>query len=98
MANFLVLYRADTATVDQMSQATPEQAKAGMDAWMQWFGAAGDAIVDGGAPTQGPDATITGYSILKADDRAAAEALVADHPHRQMGTIEVYECLAMPGM
>ena len=36
MKKFLVLYRAPIASFDQMMKATPEEAKAGMDAWMAW--------------------------------------------------------------
>jgi hypothetical protein len=34
MKKFLVLYRAPISAREQMAKATPEQAKAGMDAWM----------------------------------------------------------------
>jgi len=34
MKKFLVLYKAPTASFEQMKKATPEQQKAGMDAWM----------------------------------------------------------------
>jgi hypothetical protein len=36
MKKFLVLYRAPISAREQMAKATPEQAKAGMDAWMGW--------------------------------------------------------------
>lgn len=98
MTKFLVLYRSDATAAEQMANATPEEAAAGMEAWMAWFGKAGSAIVDGGSPTQGGDGTIGGYSILEADDRAAVDALLVDHPHRAVGEIDVLETLAMPGM
>ena len=98
MTNYLVLYKAETGAMEQMSTATPEQAQAGMQAWMAWFEKAGPAIVDGGSPVTGDDATFTGYSVLQADSREVLDALLAEHPHRQMGTIEVYEALPMPGM
>jgi hypothetical protein len=34
MKKFLVLYKASTASFEQMKKATPEQQKAGMDVWM----------------------------------------------------------------
>ena len=53
-----------------MASASPEDAKAGMDAWMAWAGRAGQAIVDFGAPL-GPGREVgkgggdpTGFSIL----------------------------------
>lgn len=98
MAKFLVLYRADATAAEQMANATPEEQAAGMDAWMAWFGRAGDAVVDGGSPVMGGDGTIGGFSVLQADSRAGAEALLADHPHREVGTIDVLEFLALPGV
>ena len=98
MAKFLILYRTDVTAAEQMATATPEQTQAGMQAWMAWFSKAGDAVVDGGAPVSGDDKTITGYSIMQADSRAALDARLEDHPHRMVGTLEVLECLPMPGM
>ena len=40
---------------------------------------------------------IGGYSILQADDLGAVKALLDDHPHNQMGTIEILQLLPMPG-
>ena len=78
MTKYLVLYRSSTTAADQMANATPEQAQAGMDAWTAWAGRAGTAVVDLGTPTQVVDAggdtgdPIGGYSILQAE---SAEAL-----------------------
>ena len=44
MKKFLVLYRAPNTSFEQMMKATPEQQKAGMDAWMAWGQQAGGAI------------------------------------------------------
>ena len=41
MKKFLVLYQSTVPASEQMKNATPEQAKAGMDAWMSWAGRAG---------------------------------------------------------
>ena len=105
MTKYLVLYRSSMTASDQMSQSTPEQAQAGMDAWMAWAGEAGDAIVDLGTPTTvvdpGGDAgdPIGGYSILQSDSPDALAALLDRHPHKKMGgTIETLEMLSMPGM
>lgn len=105
MSKYLVLYRSGMTAGEQMTQATPEQAQEGMDAWMAWAGKAGDAIVDLGTPTDVVDAggdsgdPIGGYSILQADSHEALKAILEDHPHRAMGgTIETLECLSMPGM
>jgi hypothetical protein len=105
MTKFLVLYRSTTTAGEQMSSATPEEAKAGMDAWMAWAGKAGDAIVDLGSPLAvveaGGDAgtPVGGYSILQADSGDAVRDVLAGHPHTAMGgTIEILEALQMPGM
>src|ERR1700752_1466678 len=101
MTKFLVLYRADVSAQEQMSQATPEQAQAGMDAWMAWAGKAGEALVDLGSPLSpvgGADAKLGGYSIMQADSADALAGVMEGHPHLQMGTIDVHECLEMPGM
>ena len=105
MTKYLVLYRSGMTASEQMASSTPEQAQAGMDAWMAWAGRAGDAIVDLGSPTSvvdpGGDSgdPIGGYSIMQADSPDALAALLDSHPHKTMGgTIETLECLSMPGM
>ncbi len=50
MKKFLVLYRAPVAAFEQMKKSSPEQQKAGMDAWMAWSTKAAASIVDMGAP------------------------------------------------
>jgi len=108
MNKYLVLYRAPVPAEDQMANATPEQRKAGMDAWNAWAAKAGSALVDFGAPL-GPSATlggkpqsdfVGGYSIIQADSLAHAEKLLEGHPHLdQPGfSIDVLEQLPMPGM
>src|SRR2546423_4511101 len=111
MTKYLVLYRAPGAAMAQMENATPEQAQAGMDAWMQWAGKAGPALIDLGSPlapvtTVGKagtesDQAIAGFSILEAESRDAVTKLLKDHPHFQMpgdASIEVLEYLPIPGM
>ncbi len=99
---FLVLYKSDVTAQQQMGQSTPEQAEAGMQEWMSWAGRAGASLVDMGSPvapaTDGADASIGGYSIIEADSREALDGLLEGHPHLQIGTIDVHEFLAMPGM
>ena len=105
MTKYLVLYRQQLTASEQMAQSTPEQAQAGMDAWMAWAREAGDAIVDLGSPTSvvdpGGDSgdPIGGYSIMQSDSPDALAALLERHPHKAMGgTIETLELLSMPGM
>jgi YCII-related domain len=105
MTKYLVLYRSGMTASEQMASNTPEQAQAGMEAWMTWAGQAGDAIVDLGSPTAvvdpGGDSgdPIGGYSILQADSAEALAAVLEGHPHRATGgTIETLEVLPTPGM
>lgn len=99
---FLVLYKADVTAQEQMGQATPEQAEAGMQEWMSWAGRAGSAIVDMGSPvspsSDGADASIGGYSVLEAESREALDGVLEGHPHLAIGTIDVHEFLPVPGM
>jgi len=87
-----------------MAQTDAEREKV-MAAWGQWFGSLGQAIVDGGNPfgasssvgsdgsvESGASTGLTGYSILKADDMAAATTMAKGCPVlSDGGTIEVYE-------
>jgi hypothetical protein len=105
MTKFLVLYRATSTAAEQMAAGTPEQAQAGMEAWMAWAQRAGDAVVDLGSPLAvveaGGDAgdPIGGYSVLQAEDAEALVKVLDGHPHAAMGgTIEILEFLPMPGM
>jgi hypothetical protein len=99
VTKFLVLYRSPVPAREQMANATPEQAQAGMEAWQAWAQKAGSSIADLGAPLAG-DGDITGFSILEADSRPALDELLADHPHRHMpeAQIDVFEFLPLPGM
>jgi hypothetical protein len=106
MAKFLVLYRSPTSARDQMASASPEEAKAGMDAWMAWAGRAGESIVDFGAPVDGAwqvgdgSGDPTGFSILQADSPDDIVALLNDHPHLHGSgnSIDVHEFIPLPGM
>lgn len=111
MKRFLVLYQSAASAEEQMARATPEQAKAGMDAWMAWAGKAAGAIVELGAPLgsgrhveSGSSSTgrteIRGYSILQAASTDDVVRLLDGHPHLMMpgASIEVLEALPMPGM
>jgi hypothetical protein len=109
MTKYLLLYRSSVSAADQMANATPEQAQAGMDAWMSWAGRAGSAITDMGSPTQGvatvgegstDPSTVGGYSLMEAGSVDELRALLDGHPHLMMdgASIEVLELLPVPGM
>jgi hypothetical protein len=86
--------------------ANPEDGEKVMQAWMNWMGGLGEAIVDGGNPvsmskTVAPDGSVsdggganplTGYSVIKADSLDAAVAMAKGCPHLQSGgSVEVAE-------
>ncbi|MGB8858205.1 MAG: hypothetical protein WCC60_03065 [Ilumatobacteraceae bacterium] len=97
MSNYLLAYRGGSTPEGEAAQ------QAVMTAWMNWFGELGDAVVDGGAPfgesgCVGGEATagLTGYSVVRANDIARAQALAAGCPILQSGgTVDVYEAIAM---
>jgi hypothetical protein len=112
MKKFLVLYRSSVSAADQMAAATPEQAQAGMNAWMDWSERNRDAIVEFGSPLGGgayiadgavseSDSDVSGYSIVQAESEEEAAELFKDHPHLRMpadSSIELLEFLPLPGM
>jgi len=111
MKKFLVLYKAPLASFEQMKQATPEQQKAGMDAWMSWSKKSASTIVDMGAPlgkglvvTPGGSSAVSndlgGYSVLQAESKEALAESLKGHPHLMTpdGVIEVIEIMPIPGM
>lgn len=111
MKKFLVLYRAPLASFDQMMKATPEQQKAGMEAWMAWGKKAGASIADMGAPLgrtlrvtpAGASPTrndLGGYTIMQGESKEALAETLKGHPHFMVpeGFIEIVEILPIPGM
>jgi hypothetical protein len=110
MKKFLVLYKAPTASFEQMMKATPEQQKAGMDAWMAWGKKASGSIVDMGGPL-GKSLRVTpsgstpvkndlgGFSILQGESKEALAATLNGHPHFMTpeGIIEIVELMPLPG-
>lgn len=98
MANFVLIYHGGG-----MPETPAEGAKI-MQAWTDWFGKLGAALVDGGNPVSNVrtiaadgsvgsgGSTVSGYSILKADDIDSAVALAKGCPVLLGGaTIEVAE-------
>lgn len=96
---------------EMFANSTPEQLKAGMGAWQAWHEKSGGAVVDLGAPLDKsttvaggagtPTKTsITGYSVLQAASLEDAVALMKGHPHiyTPASSVQILECVAMPGM
>jgi len=108
MARFLFLYRGPATPMDAF---TPEQGAAQLEAWNEWMGRVGPALVDGGSPfgartavaddgTERAASDQNGYSIVDADSLSAAKALTEKHPFLGEGkgrfSIEIFELLPMP--
>lgn len=111
MKKFMVIYHA-TTTAEQNMKADPGEMQKVMLAWQQWMEDCKGAVVDMGTPlgnsvsispngTGSSSAGAVGYSILEAESMEAATAMLQKHPHLNMPdgcTIEVHECLPLPGM
>ncbi len=82
-----------------------------MGKWQAWTQQNAHALVNPGTALSGGqvlsgagssdvDGTMMGYAIVRAEDMAAAEAILRTDPFLDQGegcTIEVYECMSMPG-
>ncbi len=111
MKKYLAIYLG-TASDAQKNEVTPEQEKAMMDGWAKWSAEHAAAIVDSGTPlgkTKKIDVTGTTdtkndmvvYTIVQAESHEEAAKIFENHPHITLfpGTsIEIMECLEMPGM
>jgi hypothetical protein len=87
MPRFLVTYHGGNMPHD------PESMAKARDAFMQWAGKMGPALVDPGAPIAAArtvsssgtqdglaDGPFNGWSVIEADDLKAAAKLLSDHP------------------
>jgi len=104
MSKFMIFYRAPKSAREQLANATPEQMRAGMEAWRTWANKVGYAIADLGTPLAhtthvGPGAPstdgVTGYSILEGGSTEEVESLLEGHPHLAMpgASIEILELI-----
>jgi hypothetical protein len=108
MAEFMMIYKGDAT---DMADMTPEQGEAVMTAWGEWIGKVGDALDNVGTPfgagsslvddgSSGTAASLTGFSIVTADDMASARALADGHPYLREGlgnySIDIYELMPVP--
>ena len=111
MKKFLVLYKAPVASFDQMMKATPEQQKAGMDAWMAW-GKQGRGVDRRHGRTAGEGAEghpgrpypicndLGGYSIMQGESKEALAESIEGPPalHDPRGVRGITELMSIPGM
>lgn len=104
MRQFIYLYRG------QATALTPEQGAERMAAFAAWAEKLGPALIDAGSPfgtsvsvrDDGTEATagdLIGYSIVEADDLAAAKAFTDGLPFLSNSdgkcAVEIFELLAM---
>lgn len=104
MAKYLFVYHGGS------HPETEEETKRVLDAWGQWFGSMGAAVVDGGNPvgkssTVNPDGSVadnggsnpaSGYSLVEAGDLDDALTKARGCPILEAGgTVEVAEALDM---
>lgn len=104
MAKFVFLYHGGKAPESE------EEGAAVMQAWNEWFGGLGSAVIDAGNPT-GASATVSpdgavsqggganpvnGYSIIDAGSLDEALVIAKGSPHLESGgSVEVGETLEM---
>jgi len=107
MPRFIYLYRGPATPT---SDLTPEQAAERMAAFGAWMEKLGSALVDVGSPfgtstsvrddgTEGTAGDLIGYSIVEADDQAAARAFTDGLPFLSNSdgkcAVEIFELLSM---
>jgi hypothetical protein len=105
MKNYVFVYHSGATPRDFTKEEMEQIGKA----WMDWFGSLGSAVVDAGNPfgeskaigksgEQAPKDKASGYSIIKADDMAAAFEIAKSCPLLNdpgEPVVEVYETLPM---
>ena len=105
MAKFIYLYRGPATP---MSDRTPEQDAERKVAFGAWMEKVGEALVDVGSPfgtsasirddgAEGTAGDLIGYTIVEADDLAAAKALTDGLPFLSKSdgecAVEIFELL-----
>jgi hypothetical protein len=112
MGRYIVLYEAPLGVAERFAQATPEEAMAGMQLWVDWAQQIGPGLVDPGKPLGSAvrvttrsaasiDSNIIGMSILQAESMDEALQMVKDHHHLRWAEdceIVVLEEMPIPEM
>ncbi|MES2995010.1 MAG: hypothetical protein V4681_03200 [Patescibacteria group bacterium] len=114
MNKFLVLYLAPVSVLDEWMNKDPEERKAEedrmKDEWDAWMEKHGSMVKETNGAGKTKRATPDGvadarndvmmYSIVEADDHAAAAAIFEDHPHLQIpqATIDIMAVNDLSGM
>jgi len=108
MSKFMMIYKGEATDMAEMSE---EEGAAVMAKWGAWMEKVGPALTDVGTPfgpggsvvddgTSGPAISLTGYSIVEADNMGHAKSLTDSHPYLSEGagnySIEVFELMPVP--
>ena len=110
MKKFLAVY-IGTVMKENRGKMSEADMQKGMDAWGQWMMEHADKLIDQGGPlgkTKQISAngiadisnTMTGYVIFEAETHEDAAKMFENHPHFSIfpgDSVEVMECMAMPG-
>ncbi len=104
----MMVYKGEAT---DMSEMTEEEAGAVMAKWGAWIERVGPALSDIGTPfgpgtslvddgTTGTAISLTGYSIVEADDVGGALQLADGHPYLSEGkgdyAIDLFELMPVP--
>ena len=108
MAKYILIYKGEATPMDEM---TPEQGSEVLAKWTAWMEKVGPALADVGTPfgpgvslvddgSLGTTHSLTGYSIVEADDLGAAQGLADGHPYLSEGkgnyAIDIFELMPVP--
>ncbi|MDH3306426.1 MAG: YciI family protein [Acidimicrobiia bacterium] len=104
MPNYVLTFHGEMGSMPE----DPAAMEAVMAEWGAWYGSMGDSLVDGGAPfgettaiapdgsTTANPASLTGYTIIKADDLGTATAIAKDCPVLKNGhTVQISQSIDM---
>lgn len=108
MSRFMMVYKGEATDMSEMTEAEADAVMAKWGAWTESVGAAlsdigtpfgpGVSLIDDG--TSGTAASLTGYSIVEADNLDEALQLADGHPYLSEGkgdfAIDIYELMPVP--
>lgn len=108
MPKFIMVYKGEATDMFEMSE---EQAQEVMAKWGEWMAKVGSALTDVGSPfgpgssvvddgSAGTAASLSGYSIVEAEDMDGARAMAEGHPYLTESSgnfaVDIYELMPVP--
>ena len=110
MKTFMAIYMG--SATGQMQRPDEATIAKGLTAWHKWMADHAGAVVQTGGPLgktkkTGKDGVsdisnrMTGYVVVQAESHQAAAQMFLNHPHFSIfpgDSVEVMECLPIPGM